>query len=193
MPDRVHWHIQSSSRGSFPCIFGTSDITSISKFELEASAAISVKQPSAAADLPFGHHAEEATMFDESMRLRENPRLFALLSHYAQQGTEDRATWRDRVMQMEGIEPKELSKLHGELIAFDWIEQNSGQAYSVKQGTLSACYRVTLLGLREYCRFQGVEIEEEYSRTLEKSQPRFPRKRKEKSDSPEALAVAASE
>jgi hypothetical protein len=132
-------------------------------------------------------------MFDDIERLRDNPRLVELLSHYAQQGTEDRATWRDRLMQMEGVEPKQLSALHGELIAFDWIEQNSGQAFSINEGTLSACYRITLNGLRQFQRFHGVEIVEEYSQTLEKPQPRFPRKRKEKSDSPEALAVAASE
>src|SRR5476651_2476286 len=101
-------------------------------------------------------------MFDDSLRLQENSHLLFLLSHYAQQGTEDRATWRDRLMQMEGVEPRQLSALHGELIAFDWIEQDSGQ-------TLSACYRITLNGLREYRRFHGVEVEEECSQTFEKS------------------------
>jgi hypothetical protein len=66
-------------------------------------------------------------MLDESQRLRENPHLLSLLSHYAQQGTEDRATWRDRLMQMEGVETKQLSALHGELIAFEWIEQKRGK------------------------------------------------------------------
>lgn len=90
-------------------------------------------------------------MFDDSLRLRENPRLLSLLSHYAQQGTQDRATWRDRLMQMEGVEAKELSALHGELIAFDWIEQNTGQAVMLQDGTISSCYRITVSGLRE-CR-----------------------------------------
>ena len=86
-------------------------------------------------------------------------------------------------MQMEGVEPRQLSVLHGELIAFEWIEQNTGQA-------LSACYRITLNGLREYRRIYGVEVEE-----AAPEKPRFPRKKKQKSDSPEAvaLAVAASE
>jgi hypothetical protein len=132
-------------------------------------------------------------MFDDSLRLRENPHLLALLSHYAQQGAEDRATWRDRLMQMDGVEPRQLSALHGNLIAFDWIEQNTGQAILRQDGTLSACYRVTLNGLREYRRFHGVEIDEERSEAPEKPQPRFPRKKKQKSDSSEALAVAASE
>ena len=132
-------------------------------------------------------------MFDDSMRLRENTHLLALLSHYAQQGTEDRATWRDRLMQMEGIEPKQLSALHGELIAFEWIEQNTGQALMLTDGILSACYRITLNGLREYGRVQGVEINEKSPEAQEKKVPRFPRKKKQKGESPEAVTVAASE
>ena len=50
-------------------------------------------------------------MFDHSQRLRENPHLLFLLSHYAQLVTEDRATWQDRLMQMDGVEPKQLSAL----------------------------------------------------------------------------------
>jgi hypothetical protein len=87
-------------------------------------------------------------MFDESQRLQENPHLLFLLSHYAQQGAEDRATWRSRLMEMDGVEPKQLSALHGELMAFDWIEQNTGQA-SALNCVITSCYRVTLHGLRE--------------------------------------------
>ena len=81
-------------------------------------------------------------MLDDSLRMQENPNLLALLTHYAEQGAEDRATWRTRLIEMDGVEPKQLTVLHGELIAFDWIEQNTGQ-------TLAACYRITLHGLRE--------------------------------------------
>ena len=130
-------------------------------------------------------------MLDESQRLRENPHLLILLSHYAQQGAEDRATWRDRLMQMEGVEAKQLSALHGELIAFDWIEQNTGQASALMDGVLANCYRITLNGLREYGRFHGVKIEEKSVETPEKR--KFPRKKKQKSDSPEAPVVVASE
>lgn len=125
-------------------------------------------------------------MLDDSLRLQENPHLLTLLSHYAQQGIEDRAMWRHRLMQMDGIEPKQLSALHGDLIAFDWIEQNTGQ-------TLSACYRITVNGLREYRRLHGVEIVEERSEPVEKSPSKFSRKKKQKSDSSEALTIAASE
>ena len=125
-------------------------------------------------------------MFDDSVRLRENPHLLSLLSHYAQQVAEDRAAWRSRVMEIDGVEPKQLSILHGELIAYDWIEQNTGQ-------TLSSSYRITLHGLREYGRVQGVEINEKSPEAQEPKPPRFPRKKKQKSDSPEILELAASE
>ena len=63
-------------------------------------------------------------MFDDGQRLRENPLLFELLSHYAKLGSADRHIWQDRLMQMgDAVEPKELSRFHGELIAFEWIEQ----------------------------------------------------------------------
>jgi hypothetical protein len=129
-------------------------------------------------------------MFDDSLRLRENPHLLALLSHYAQLGSEDRATWRDRLMQMEGVAPKQLSALHGELIACSWIEQNAGQATMGKDGTISSCYRVTPHGLRTYREVHQAEVEVEDAETPEKPQPRFPRKKKEKA---EALAAATSE
>ena len=96
-------------------------------------------------------------------------------------------------MQMEGVEAKELSALHGSLMAFDWIEQNTGQALMLANGTLSACYRITLNGLREYGRFHGVKIEAKVPETAEKKGPKFPRKKKQESDLPEAPIIAASE
>jgi hypothetical protein len=127
-------------------------------------------------------------MLDDSQRLRDNPNLLFLFSHYAQLGSEDRATWQDRLMRMDAVEPRELSVLHGELIAFDWIEQNTGQAILLADGTLSACYRITLDGLRQYQRFHGLEIEVEEA--PEKPRSRFPRKKKEKA---EALADVRAE
>ena len=97
------------------------------------------------------------------------------------------------MMHMEGVEAKQLSVLHGELIAFDWIEQNTGQASALMDGVLANCYRITLNGLREYGRFHGVKIEEKAPETAEKKGPRFPRKKKQESDLPEAPIIAASE
>ena len=131
----------------------------------------------------------DMTMLDFPRRLKENAHLLSLLSHYAQLGSEDRTVWQDRLMQMEGIEPKELTVLHGELIAFDWIEQNTGHAVGRPDGTLSGCYRITQNGFREYRRIHGIEVVEEQPEKTEKS-PRLPRKKKEKA---EAQAVATSE
>ena len=117
-------------------------------------------------------------MFDLTARLRENPHLLTLLSHYAALGSEDRMAWRDRVMNLDGLGPEQLTALHGELIAFDGIEQNTGHAGLLPDGTLSACYRVTLTGLKEFRRFHGGEVPEEQLDVIEKPQPRFPRKKK---------------
>ena len=128
-------------------------------------------------------------MFDFSVRLRENAQLLALLGHYAQAGAEDQAAWRDRLMRLDGVGPEQLTALHGELIAFDGIEQNTGHAVLLPDGTLSACYRVTQHGLREFRRLHGVEASDEQPEPAEKPQPRFPRKKKEPAASD---AVAAS-
>ena len=114
-------------------------------------------------------------MFDFSVRLRESAHLLSLLSHYARPGSDDRTVWQDRLMQMDGVGPDELTALHGELIAFDGIEQNTGRAVLCPDGTLSACYRITQNGLRELRRIQGVEALEQ-SEAVEKPQPRFARK-----------------
>ena len=126
-------------------------------------------------------------MFDLSVRLRENAHLLSLLSHYARLGSEDRTAWRDRVMRMDGLGPEQLTALHGELIAFDGVEQNTGHAVLLPDGTLSACYRVTQAGLREFRRLHGVEADDEQPET-EKSLPRPPRRKKERTN-----AAASSE
>ena len=128
-------------------------------------------------------------MFDLSMRLRENAHLLSLLSHYARLGAEDRTTWRDRLMRMDGVGTEQLTTLHGELIAFDGIEQNTGHAVLLPDGTLSACYRVTQQGLREFRRLHGVEVADEQLEPVEKPPQRFTRKKKEPVASD---AVAAS-
>src|SRR5580698_7847177 len=121
-------------------------------------------------------------MLDFTVRLKENIHLLTLLSHYARMGSEDRTVWQDRLMKMEGIDSQQLTTLHGELIAFDWIEQNTGQAKMSQDGTLTACYRITLEGLREFRRIHGIVFVEERSEPSEPSQPRNPRKKKEKTE-----------
>jgi hypothetical protein len=50
------------------------------------------------------------------------------------------ALWRSREMQMESDGKVDLVKLHGELIAFDFIEPNTGQ--------MPCWYRLTRAGLK---------------------------------------------
>jgi hypothetical protein len=129
-------------------------------------------------------------MFDLPTRLRENPHLLSLLSHYAGLGSEDRTTWRDRVMRLDGVTADQLTALHGELLALDAIEQNTGHAVLLADGTLSACYRVTQQGLKEFRRLSGVEAADEQPEAVEKPQPRYSRRKKEQ---PAAEAAPASE
>ncbi len=89
-------------------------------------------------------------MFDELERLGENDHLFVLLAHYARAGAADRETWQDRLMQIEGVRAEDLVKLHGELIACDWVEQNTGALAAARAGAVPQCYRVTPAGLRAF-------------------------------------------
>lgn len=51
-------------------------------------------------------------------------------------------------MQLEGVPAAELVKLHGELIAYGWVEQNTGVTTILKPGVAACCYRVTAAGKR---------------------------------------------
>lgn len=123
-------------------------------------------------------------MLDEMAHLRSSPHLGELLCHYANLGEADRQIWQNRLMQLEGVEPSGLVRLHGELIAFGWVEQNTGQ--------VPICYRITLAGLRAMRQAQGLEIGEEIPEAPEKAVPRFPRKKKEKLE-PVAMAAGLTE
>ena len=87
-------------------------------------------------------------MFDEMERLREGKDLFALLSHYAALGAADRQAWQDRLAEMDGVEARQLIRLHGELLAYGWLEQNTGLTPVLRRGEAPACYRITPAGLR---------------------------------------------
>ena len=87
-------------------------------------------------------------MFDELERLAESTALLGLLSHYAGLGAADREAWQDRLMHLEGVRPEELVKLHGELIAHGWVEQNTGITPVLQRGAVPRCYRVTAAGQR---------------------------------------------
>jgi hypothetical protein len=50
---------------------------------------------------------------------------------------------------------KDLVKLHGLLIAFGWVEQNTGHVPTLQAGMVPACYRATVLGRRALADPQG--------------------------------------
>ena len=81
-------------------------------------------------------------------RLREGEALARLLTHHADLGSADQEAWQDRRMDLERAEPRELVRLHGQLIACGWVEQNTGATPLLKPGVVAACYRVTAAGLR---------------------------------------------
>ncbi len=80
-------------------------------------------------------------MFEETDPLADTL-LVQLLECYGEPALVERETWRERVGDLQGATARELSRLHGELIAQGWIEQNTG--------VTPACYRVTVQGLRAY-------------------------------------------
>jgi hypothetical protein len=87
-------------------------------------------------------------MLDELDALRESPDLQRLLDHYVAACAADREAWQDRLMEPEGAEARELFRLHGLLIAFGWLEQNTGNVPVVRSGAVPCCYRVTAAGVR---------------------------------------------
>jgi plasmid replication initiation protein len=87
-------------------------------------------------------------MVDELRRLRDQSRLLRLLEHYARTGAADRDAWQDRLMHMDDLDARGLTKLHGELLACEWLEQNSGVVPRIERGMVPGCYRITVGGLR---------------------------------------------
>src|SRR5438046_1099697 len=87
-------------------------------------------------------------MDDDLELLAEWPDLSRLLRHYAQTETADREVWQDRLLELDGVSAKDLTRLHGELIAQGWIEQNTGVTPFVRAGVVAGCYRLTSPGLR---------------------------------------------
>jgi hypothetical protein len=98
-------------------------------------------------------------MFDELERLRGVKELFALLQHYRQVGDADREAWQDRVVELEGVEPRQLVKLHGELLAYGWLEQNTGLTPVLRAGAAANCYRITTAGIRALKQARAQELQ----------------------------------
>jgi hypothetical protein len=82
-------------------------------------------------------------MAEDADRLRDEEPLHRLLSHYVDLGAEDRAAWQDRLMELEGLQPPALARLHGELIAYGWLEMNVAAPPALGVGVVPRCYRAT--------------------------------------------------
>jgi hypothetical protein len=93
-------------------------------------------------------------MLDDLDHIREDDRLLGLLEHYAQAGMADREAWQDRVMELPGMPAEALVKLHGRLLACDWLEQNTGATPVLRRGGVPRCYRITSAGQRALKRAQ---------------------------------------
>jgi hypothetical protein len=87
-------------------------------------------------------------LLDEGERLCQSKGLMQLLTYYAEQNMLNPETWLDRLMQIDGAEADGLVRWHGELIAFGWIEQNTGHTPGCSEGVVASCYRVTAAGRR---------------------------------------------
>ncbi|HWG47617.1 MAG TPA: hypothetical protein VN688_32940 [Gemmataceae bacterium] len=98
-------------------------------------------------------------MFDELERLREEKGLFDLLMYYHERGAVDRQVWQDRLAEMEGVSPRELVKLHGELLAYGWLEQNTGLTPVLRPGAAASCYRITTAGIRALKQVRTQEVQ----------------------------------
>lgn len=98
-------------------------------------------------------------MFDELERLRDVKELCVLLHHYRQVGEADRQAWQDRLAELEGIEPRRMVKLHGELLAYGWLEQNTGLTPVLRVGTAASCYRITSAGIRALKQARTLEMQ----------------------------------
>lgn len=96
-------------------------------------------------------------MLDSLERLRTDPQLLHLFSLYADLCESNPEMWHPRLTQLEDDERADLVKLHGELIAFDLIEQNTGQ--------MPCRYRLTRAGIKTFREIEN--LTEDHTSTTE--------------------------
>ena len=98
-------------------------------------------------------------MFNELERLRDVPELCELLTHYAGAAAADRQAWQDRRAELGELGPRELVRLHGELLAYGWLEQNTGLTPVLRPGAAANCYRITTAGIRALKQVRAREVQ----------------------------------
>ncbi len=79
------------------------------------------------------------------------------------------------------MEPQDLVKLHGLLIAFAWLAQNTGNTPLLRPGAVPCCYRITPAGRRalQLAGRPSNEDEEEASTLATSDQETAPRNKGE--------------
>lgn len=87
-------------------------------------------------------------MYNELERLRDSAPLQLLLGHYAEPGAAAPGEWQDRAVDLPGVEPRLLSRLHGQLLAHGWVEQDTYQPTSPEAQPHRTRYRITEAGLQ---------------------------------------------
>jgi len=91
------------------------------------------------------HDARAGVIMDDAIDgLRASSALRSLLAHYA--AAADATAWLDRLMQLDGVSAHGLVALHGELLAHQLLEQNTGIIVKVTAGAVPCCYRATRAG-----------------------------------------------
>jgi hypothetical protein len=129
-------------------------------------------------------------MINELERLSQSVPLQLLLSHYAEAGVTTPGEWQERARQLERVEVRLLAKLHGELLAYEWIEQNTHQTIHGRASATRCCYRVTeagMLALKQVLTglaeaddvLSGIATRSEVRRTMRNEKARARRKRKQ--------------
>ena len=122
-------------------------------------------------------------MLDDLERLRTSEPLLQLLTHYCRLADPNRESWQDRLMSLEAVDARELTKLHGLLLAMEWIELKVGHFSPGSNHPVPACYRVTNAGLRTLRQVRVKEADEP-DEVLPVDEvpaaPRAPRRRREK-------------
>jgi hypothetical protein len=98
-------------------------------------------------------------MFNELLRLSDSAELMDLLGHYATLAGPDRQVWQDRRMRQGESSPRAVTQMHGELIAYGWVEQNTAETPVLRRDEAPACYRITPAGLRALKQVRAGEID----------------------------------
>lgn len=87
-------------------------------------------------------------MLDALAVLRANDHLRRLLLEYRLlREYEPETLWHDRIMALADLAPKELSRLHGLLLANGWLDIRVMPEAFEQPGRIAQCYRITREGL----------------------------------------------